>query len=454
MVKLTGLPSFVEAIIKKNLTYDNPKYLQAVAKGQWVNCDKFIYYYRVKGDAIFVPRGYLNRLLYLLESYRYNASNVQIEDQTTKRKFSKHIKFTSTDREYQKEALTKILKKRYGILEASTGAGKTFISIHYAVERGLKTLIIVHSKDLAQQWKQEILQHTNQRGVGMIGGGEYVIRDFTVCIINSLYNKMKDPDYAKVIRKEFGTVILDETHRAISPSWVYCINRLNPKFQLGLSATPFRADNLTGALYHNVGPKLYTVPRDTLQSIKAVLIPRIIRRQTGFCFNYRGSYSKMISYLVSNRYRNDMIIKDVIYDIQTYNETVILVSDRVGHCQYLYNVLSRNRAVRPIMLTGKSNKQEREQGIQAIKKGNSNCLISTTKLLGEGFDAPALSALFLVVPIKFSGKLIQVVGRLLRPKGNAVPRVYDYRDNRVSMLRVSGYHRDRIYKNYGWDDSF
>ena len=72
-------------------------------------------------------------------------------------------------------------------------------------------------------------------------------------------------------------------------------------------------------------------------------------------------------------------------------------------------------------------------------------MISTLQLIGEGFDAPGLTTLFLATPIKFSGRLKQVIGRILRPAAGKEATVYDYVDEQVGILRRSAEQREQIY---------
>ena len=72
-------------------------------------------------------------------------------------------------------------------------------------------------------------------------------------------------------------------------------------------------------------------------------------------------------------------------------------------------------------------------------------LAATGQLIGEGFDCQELSTLFPATPIKFSGCLIQYIGRVLRPApGKEKGRVYDYVDIRVAVLKASAPAR-RVY---------
>ncbi|MCD6175273.1 MAG: ATP-dependent helicase, partial [Planctomycetes bacterium] len=67
------------------------------------------------------------------------------------------------------------------------------------------------------------------------------------------------------------------------------------------------------------------------------------------------------------------------------------------------------------------------------------------QLIGEGFDCPNLSSLVLTTPIKYSGRLIQVVGRILRPAAGKKPVIYDFIDHQVGVLRASAQSRNRVY---------
>jgi len=74
-------------------------------------------------------------------------------------------------------------------------------------------------------------------------------------------------------------------------------------------------------------------------------------------------------------------------------------------------------------------------------------LIATGQLVGEGFDCKGLTTLFMATPIKFSGRVIQYLGRVLRPApGKDHAKVYDYLDKRVPVLVASHRARVRVYK--------
>jgi superfamily II DNA or RNA helicase len=80
-----------------------------------------------------------------------------------------------------------------------------------------------------------------------------------------------------------------------------------------------------------------------------------------------------------------------------------------------------------------------------VRENRVQVLVSTLQLIGEGFDCPGLSTLVLATPIKFEGRLLQVVGRIMRPAEGKRARVIDYVDERIPVLRRSAATRRKVF---------
>lgn len=101
------------------------------------------------------------------------------------------------------------------------------------------------------------------------------------------------------------------------------------------------------------------------------------------------------------------------------------------------------------VLTGNTRDRERKAIVGRLNSGNVKVLVATGQLIGEGFDCQGLSTLFLATPIKFSGRLIQYLGRILRPApGKDRAKVYDFADVNVGVLWASAKQRQRVYQRY------
>ena len=79
--------------------------------------------------------------------------------------------------------------------------------------------------------------------------------------------------------------------------------------------------------------------------------------------------------------------------------------------------------------------------------------MATGPFVGEGFDCAVLDALFLAAPIAFKGRLVQYVGRILRPhSGKTTAEVHDYHDINTGVLASSLAKRAPGYTSLGFPD--
>ena len=129
---------------------------------------------------------------------------------------------------------------------------------------------------------------------------------------------------------------------------------------------------------------------------------------------------------------------------------VCVLSDRKAHCEVMQSLLKQEYKTKSNLLTGDTPAKGRQAIVDRLNSGKIKVLIATGQLIGEGFDCKQLSTLFLATPIRFDGRVLQYLGRVLRPaKGKARPKVYDYIDSRVGVLRVSAKSRQAVLGNKG-----
>lgn len=349
------------------------------------------------------------------------------------------LAFTGKLRSYQQEAVAAVLKRQQGVLEASTGAGKTVCALAIIAARNQPTLILVHNVELLRQWHERIRQFLGI-DAGQVGAGKCDVRPVTVGIVNSVRTRLED------LVPHFGHIVVDECHRCPSAMFTECASAFDAKYLLGLSATPYRRDGLTKVIGFYIGPVVHRVDPARLRAIGAVLRPEIVARKTGFVFDGDASeeYQRMLTTLVEDPTRNEQIADDVMDELVRGSGTALVVSDRVAHLEALSACLSR-REEDMVLLTGSTPQKQREAIVESLARGDVRVLGSTVQLIGEGFDAPGLSSLFLATPIKFKGRVLQVVGRVLRPKDGKTPRIYDYQDNHVGVLKASAKARAKIF---------
>jgi superfamily II DNA or RNA helicase len=145
--------------------------------------------------------------------------------------------------------------------------------------------------------------------------------------------------------------------------------------------------------------------------------------------------------------RNRLISADVSQVVQGGAGGICLVlSDRKKHCEVLINLLKYRHGIDAALLTGDLTTEQRKAVLERIRAGEEQVIVATGQLIGEGFDCPDLATLFLATPIRFSGRVLQYLGRILRPaEGKVSATVYDYVDVKVPALVKGAEARQRVY---------
>jgi superfamily II DNA or RNA helicase len=201
-------------------------------------------------------------------------------------------------------------------------------------------------------------------------------------------------------------------------------------------------------IFWHLGDIHHDVDKSRLIQSGDVLPAEVVRRETNFepYHDPVNEYSKMLSELTANDARNRLIASDVAHEA-LYNQGICLVlSDRKSHCETIQAILRYRHRVSSELLTGDLNSSQRQEVVERLNQGKIKVLVATGQLVGEGFDCRELSTLFLATPIRFSGRVLQYLGRVLRPApGKEKATVYDYVDVKVDVLKKAARARQKVY---------
>jgi len=434
---IENLDQDLEKAIKDRLTIDNPKYISAIRYGRWIGkkLKPKIKYYEQVPEGLLFPRGFSNQAVLLCREVM--GEEPQIIDQR-RRLDEVDFSFTAVLRPYQVTGVEAVCSRSFGVLEAGTGSGKTIMALAAICRRKQPAIVVVHTKELLYQWQDRIREFLGIEA-GLVGDGKFDIMPVTVAIVNTARKRTEE------LIPHFGHLIVDECHRVPAALFTDVVSRFDSYYLLGLSATAFRNDEgMTRLIYYFMGDRAHHVDQLHLEVSGAILRPKILRRKTDFTYGYRGDYQALVSALTKHEGRNRQIVDDVL---QTLKEdpggTALVVSDRVSHCQLFVDLLAKHQ-VNVVLLTGQIQPEQRSSIVARVQEGKVEVLVATLQLISEGFDCSGLSSLFLTTPITFEGRLLQVIGRIMRPAENKVPRVYDYVDENVPALRRSAASRQKV----------
>ncbi len=345
-------------------------------------------------------------------------------------------------RKHQHIALEASSKKDFGVIVASPGSGKTIMALKIIAEKQQPALIIVHRKQLLEQWVERIESFLKipKNEIGKIGQGKTKVgKHITIAMIQSLGTKVADEKLSGV----FKTIIIDECHHIPAESYSSTISKLHPYYQYGLTATPFRKYDDGKLIFAHLGEIIAEIKPQDIEAYKRA---RIVIRNTNFDIPFNSKtdqFESLSKVLIHDSTRNKLIIDDVSSEISKGRKAVI-ITERKEHIEALNQFLKQSYEV--ITLSGDDSESRRKLKWKTLNKGSYQVLITTGQFFGEGTDLKNANCLFLVYPFSFKGKLIQYIGRVQRSE--VTPVIYDYRDHKNHYLNRLFLKRNTYYRHF------
>ncbi|MGQ0671504.1 MAG: TOTE conflict system archaeo-eukaryotic primase domain-containing protein [Hyphomicrobium sp.] len=448
-----GLPSSLVAQLARIAAFQNPEFYRAQAmrlathgKPRIISCAE------LHSRHIGLPRGCLDEAVELLNS---SGAKVALKDE-------RHagdrldVKFIGTLHDVQAAAVAAIEQHDYGVLAATTAFGKTVVGARMIAGRGVNTLVLVHRRQLVDQWRERLrtFLSVEERDIGTIGGGKRKpTGKIDIALIQSLVRNGEVSD----IVGSYGHLIVDECHHLSAVSFELVARRSKARFVLGLSATVARKDGHHPIIFMQCGPVRYRVDAKSQAAMRS-FTHRVRLRETEFRptpnLESQGplQITALYAALATDEKRNDLIFDDVLRSLEARRRPVVL-TERRDHLDYLrsrFEKFTRNLVV----LYGGMSATERRIAEEGLKRPDTEerLVVATGRYLGEGFDDPSLDTLFLTMPISWRGTLAQYVGRLHREhhaKREVI--VYDYVDSYVTMLARMALKRQSGYRSLGYE---
>jgi DNA excision repair protein ERCC-3 len=159
-------------------------------------------------------------------------------------------------RDYQHEWVSRFLETNSGVLVGPPGSGKTVAALAILASIEGETLVLVPGRELAGQWREEVLAHTSLQPdqIGEYHGGEKNIRPVTIATYRTAG---MDRHRQLFDSREWGLIAYDEVHHV--PADVYRRSAdLQTRHRLGLSSTPVREDDREKDIFTLIGPPIGT----------------------------------------------------------------------------------------------------------------------------------------------------------------------------------------------------
>ncbi len=455
-VEKAGLPSAMLNRLLRIAAFQNPEFYSAQAmrlstfgKPRVIRCGEEF------AQFIGLPRGSFEETVSLLKAHGIKPI---IQDE---RFFGVPLNLTFHGTLYpeQETAIQALLQHDEGVLSATTAFGKTVIAARIIAKRGVNTLILVHRRQLLDQWRERLALFLglSVREIGVISGGKKAPgKRVDVAVIQGLSRNGEVNDLVA----EYGQVIIDECHHLSAFSFEQVLRQVKAKYILGLTATPIRKDGHHPIIFMQCGPIRFRVDPQkhaALRPFEHVVIPRATVFQLPPT-PQPPPIQELYRLLADNPRRNTLIVGDVLRAVKE-GRSPILLTERTNHAEWFAAALQDKVKNVVILKGGQGVKQRRAAALQlaSIPEGSERVIIATGRYIGEGFDDSRLDTLFLALPVSWKGTLQQYVGRLHRlHAGKTEVRVYDYVDGAIPMLSNMFLKRRKGYNAVGYtisDDS-
>ena len=296
---------------------------------------------------------------------------------------------------------------------------------------------MVHTKDLAQQWRDRFRSFTDIEP-GLIDSENYDVRNVTIGMVQSL-NRPLEPSFTS----EFGLVLIDEAHHAPAFTFQKLINQFPARYRYGLTATPERSDGLSFLLHATVGPVISEIKKDCLYLNGDIIKPKVKVIHTNFYMPDCRDYGQLLAAITKDDDRSHLILR-FLQDEAKAGHFCLVLSERISHIKKLHKLFSDRRPdIHTACITSKNTKDQRNDAIKPMNQGKLNVLFAT-KIADEGLDIRRLDRLFLTCPVRSTNKVTQQIGRIQRPfpgKHDAV--VYDFVDSLCGLAKSQFYSRRR-----------
>jgi len=389
-VDRTGLPPSLVARLVRIAAFQNPEFYRAQAmrlptygKPRIISCAE------LHPRHVALPRGCLNEATELIKA---NGARPQLTDER-QCGTAVDVAFLGKLYDVQAAAFAALEPHDFGVLAATTAFGKTFVGARIIAARGLNTLVLVHRRQLVDQWRERLrtFLSIDDSSIGTIGGGKRKPSGrIDIALIQSLVRNGEVNDLVG----DYGHLMVDECHHLSAVSFELVARRSKARYVLGLSATVTRKDGHHPIIFMQCAPVRYRVGAKTQAATRTVSY-KVKIRETAFRFapdlesKSPTQITAIYAALAKDEKRNDRIFDDVLRSLEAGRPPVIL-TERRDHLDYLrfrFQHFTKNLEPR------------KAEELLKTPETEDRPVLATGRYLGEGFDDASLDTRFLTMAI-------------------------------------------------------
>lgn len=452
--------------LAENFTFevDGYKFMPNYKNGSW---DGKIRLYSMQTKLMYL--GLLKQVCQFLKEcgYRFELSGFDADSDIELRDVQYYIESLDIrisgerieSRGYQTKAVYESLKRRKLLFTVPTSGGKTSLTysiVRWYLDQGLRTLIIVPTRELVKQSFADFKDYSSHNGFDVdsrmhqiVGGAEKdTNHDITVSTWQSIYKL--DAKWFN----QFDVVIFDEAHKATSKELTGIMEKtVNVKYKVGMTGTVQDAKTnrlVLEGLFGDIVPIVTT--KELMDDgyiaklrIKALLLQyddetktdanRYMRMLKNGKMGAKFDYDREIDFLVLNERRNNFIAD---LAVKCKGTTLVLFNFVDKHGVKLYDLIQqKNPDAQVYLLDGNSTDEERLD-VKVTAKSEQIIILASYALYSTGVSIPAIENVIFAHPTKSKVRVLQSIGRGLRLfEGKEYATLFDIADDFTLRHKVN-----------------
>lgn len=340
----------------------------------------------------------------------------------------------------QREALEKLeatreAGNRAGLVVLATGLGKTWLSAFDSTpERGFeRVLFVAHRSEILAQAMATFSRIQPNAAVGLYTGAEKAF-DATL-LFASVQTLSQREHLERFDPAHFDYIVVDEFHHAAAETYRRVLDHFEPKFMLGLTATPERSDggDLLALCDENV-----VFECGLAQGVRSKLlcpfhyfgVPDLVEYEQ-IPWRGRGFDEEALTSAVATTAR----AQNALQQLQKRGGSRVLgfcVSQR--HADFMRDYFHEHTTLRCASVHSGPTSDSRSLALEQLGSGELDVLFCVD-MFNEGLDVPSIDTVLMLRPTESKVIWLQQLGRGLRRDASKTHlRVIDYIGNHRSFL--------------------
>ena len=301
------------------------------------------------------------------------------------------------------------------LLISATGTGKTYLSAFDVKQANAKKILFVaHRKVILERAKisyQKILKNKKME----IFDSNFQINDKDEVVFSMVQTLNKEKNLNIFPKYYFYYIIVDEVHHGGAKTYQSIFEYFNPKFLLGITATPERTDdfNIYQLFNYNVAYEIRL--EDAMK--EELLCPFHYFGISDILIDGKSVDEKTsIKNLTSDERVEHILDKSRYYSYSGEKLHCLIFVSKVEEAKILVEkFLEKN--IKAVALSSENSDNEREEAIKKLEQGEIDYIVSVD-IFNEGVDIPCVNQVILLRPTTSAIVYIQQLGRGLRKYKN------------------------------------